>query len=91
VNRQEQRTLRAIEKNLAVDNPALAELLRSSGRRRRRWLHRSAGALAVLFMLLAVVLGDVVLMLTAGLLALGAVLAWAVQAVQSDERVRCRR
>ena len=91
MNRQEQRALRAIEKNLSVEDPVLAELLGPSERRRRPWLHRSAGALAVLVMVLALVLGDVVLMLTAGLLAAGTALAWAVQAVLSDERDCSRR
>jgi hypothetical protein len=91
MNRQEQRTLRAIEKNLTIDDPMLAELLRPSEGSRRSRLHWFAGLLAVPFMLLGFVLGDVILLLTAGLLAIGAVLAWAVQAVRNDELGRYRR
>jgi hypothetical protein len=77
VNRQEQRVLREIEKNLTVEDPMLAELLRSSGKSRRSRIHRYAGWLAVLFALLGFALGDVVVLLTAAVLASGAVLAWA--------------
>jgi ferric-dicitrate binding protein FerR (iron transport regulator) len=91
MNRQEQRALRAIEKSLSDDDPALAELLRPPEYRRRPWIHRSAAVLAVVFMLLAAVLGDVVLMLIAGLFAAGAAIAWAVPAFLSDERDRSWR
>jgi hypothetical protein len=76
VNRQEQRVLREIEKNLTVEDPVLAELLRSSGKSRSR-IHRYVGWLAVLFAVLGFASGDVVVLLTAALLASGAVLAWA--------------
>ena len=88
MNHKEQRALRAIEKRLTADDPALAELLRPSQKRLRPWIHRSAAILAVLFILLAAVLGDIVLMLTAGLLAAGAAIAWAVPAFLSDEHDR---
>jgi hypothetical protein len=77
VNRQEQRVLREIEKNLTVEDPVLAELLRSSGKSRRSRIHRYVGWLAVLFAVLGFASGDVVVLLTAALLASGAVLAWA--------------
>jgi hypothetical protein len=79
MNRQEHRALRAIEKNLTAEDPELAELLRPSERRSRRWIHRSAWGFAVLFLLLALVLGDALLMLTAALFAGGAALTWAVK------------
>jgi hypothetical protein len=79
MNREEHRELRAIEKNLKADDPELAELLSSSwGRRRgRHWL---AASLAVPLLLLGFSAGDWVLVLTGMLLAMGAVLAWTVQA-----------
>jgi hypothetical protein len=77
MNRQERRAPRAIEKNLSVEDPVMAELLCPS-ERRRPWRHRSAGALAVLLMLLGLILGDALLMPTAGRLAVGAALASAV-------------
>ena len=80
MNRQEHRALRAIEKNLTIDDPKLAELLRASGESRRSRIHRYAAWIAVSFALLGFVLGDVMLLLTAGLvLAGGAVLTWAAR------------
>ncbi len=99
MNPQERRALRAIEKNLTVEDPVLAELLRLSegppqGRTHwfaREWIHRLAGWLAVVFLLLGLGLGDAVLLLTAVLLAGGADLGWIVRAVRSDELHRYRR
>ncbi|GAA1294802.1 hypothetical protein GCM10009609_75260 [Pseudonocardia aurantiaca] len=99
MNSQERRALRAIEKNLTVEDPVLAELLRLSERTPRgwthwfagEWIHRFAGWLAVAFLLLGLGLGDGVLLLTAGLLTGGAGLGWIVRAVRSDEHHRRRR
>ena len=93
MNQQERRTLRAIEKNLTVEDPVLAELLRlSEGPPQGRthwfvgeWIRRLAAWLAVAFLLLGLALGDAVLLLTAVLLAGGAVLGWIVPAVRGDE------
>ena len=90
MNPQERRALRVIEKNLTVEDPVLAELLRLSegppqGRTdwfAREWIRRLAGWLAVVFLLLGLGLGDAVLLLTAVLLAGGAVLGWIVRAVR---------
>jgi O-antigen ligase len=91
MNLQERRALRVIEKNLTVEDPVLAELLRLSegppqGRTRwfaREWIRRLAGWLAVAFLLLGLGLGDAALLLTAVLLAGGAVLGWIVRAVRT--------
>jgi hypothetical protein len=91
MNSQELRALRAIEKNLTVEDPVLAGLLRPSEGPPREWIHRFSGWLAVAFLLLGLGLGDAVLLLTAGLLAGGAVLRWIVRAVRSDELHRDRR
>jgi hypothetical protein len=77
MNRQEQRALRAIEKNLATEDPGLAELLRTYGKDRWSRIGRYAGWIAVLFASLGFVLGDGMLLLIAALLVSGAVLAWA--------------
>jgi hypothetical protein len=99
MNPQERRALRVIEKNLTVEDPVLAELLHLSEgpaqgwtkRFAREWIHRFAGWLAVAFLLLGLGLADAVLLLTAGILAGGAVLGWIVRAVRSDELHRFRR
>jgi hypothetical protein len=99
MNLQERRALRAIEKNLTVEDPVLAGLLRPSegppqGRTHwfaREWIHRLAGCLAAVFLLLGLALGNAVLILTAMLLASGAVLGWIVRAVRNDELHRFRR
>jgi hypothetical protein len=72
MNRHELRALRAIEKNLADEDPELAALLRPSDRGARRWIRGFIGALVVLFTLLALLLRDGMLLLTAA----GAVFAW---------------
>jgi hypothetical protein len=82
MNRQEQRALRAIEKNLAVEDPRLAELLRTCGKDRWSRIGRCAAWIAVPFALLGFVLGDGVFLLTAALLVSGAVIAWALQRAQ---------
>ena len=99
MNQQERRTLRAIEKNLTVEDPVLVELLRlSEGPPQGRthwfageWIHRLAGWLAVAFLLLGLALGDAALLLTAVLLAGGAALGWILRSVRSDELHRSRR
>jgi hypothetical protein len=79
MNRQEQRALRAIEKNLADEDPRLAELLRTYGTSRWGWIGRYAAWIAVPFALLGSVLGDGLLLLTAALLVSGAVLWWGLR------------
>ena len=81
-NRQENRALRAIEKNLETNDPELAELLRSlgDGTEGEGRAHRYAGWVAVPLLLLGLSAGDVVLLLTGVLLALWAVLGWVVRA-----------
>lgn len=74
MNRQEQRALREIEKNLTVDDPGLAELLRTYGKSRWARMYRYAGWIAVPLALLGFVLGDALILLTAGLVASGAAL-----------------
>jgi hypothetical protein len=74
MNRQEQRALRAIEKSLADEDPRLAELLRTYGNSRWSWVGRYAAWIAIPFALLAFVLGDGLLLLTAALLVSGVVL-----------------
>jgi hypothetical protein len=76
MNRQEQRALRAIEKSLADEDPRLAELLRTYGKSRWSWVGRYAAWIAIPFALLAFVLGDGLLLLTAALMVSGAVLGW---------------
>jgi hypothetical protein len=91
MNHKEYRALRAIEKQLTVDDPVLAELLRRPVRRRRRWLYHFAGWLAIAFSVIGFALGDAVYLLIAGLLASGAVFGWTVQAVRNDELDRDRK
>ncbi|TQM36941.1 DUF3040 domain-containing protein [Pseudonocardia cypriaca] len=79
MNRQEQRALRAIERNLAVEDPRLAELLRTYGKSRWNRVAHYAGWIAVPFTLLGFVLGDGLLLLTAALLVTGAVLGWSLR------------
>ena len=84
MNRQEHRALRAIEKNIKADDPELAELLSSFGDEDEHRAHRYAGIAAVPLLLLGISAGDVVLLLTAVLLAIWAVLGWTVQALRSN-------
>ena len=81
LNRQEHRALRGIEKNVAADDPELAELLRSFGGVAVRRLHRYAGWAAGPLLLLGIVLGDAVLLLTGVVLATWAVLGWTARDV----------
>ncbi|RSM91451.1 DUF3040 domain-containing protein [Kibdelosporangium aridum] len=81
MNRQEQRALRAIEKNIKVDDPELAEKLRSFGggvSGRTQWY---AGSLAVVLILLGAGSGAAALLLTGVLIAIGLVLKWTAQAL----------
>lgn len=91
MNRKERRALHAIAKNLSLDDPSLADVLRPSRGMARRWIHRFAGWLAVPLLFLGLSLGDPVLLLTGGILAIWGVMGWAVQAVRSDEIDRDRR
>lgn len=91
MNRQEQRALREIEKNLASEDPGLDQLLRTYGNRRWARIDRYAAWLALLFALLGFALGDFLLLLTAVLLAGGAVLVWVARTAQADEQGRHRR
>jgi hypothetical protein len=87
MNRQEQRALRDIEKNLAIEDPKLAELLRASGRNRWSRIHRYALWIAVPFALLGFALGDVTLLVTAGLVVSGAAaIGWAMAAHERHHR-----
>jgi hypothetical protein len=79
MNRQEQRALRAIEKNLADEDPRLAELLSTYGKSRWSRIGRCAAWTAVPFALLGFVLGDGLFLLTAALLVSGAVLLWSLR------------
>jgi hypothetical protein len=81
LNRQENRALRAIEKNVEADDPELAELLRSFGGVAVRRLHRYAGWAAGPLLLLGVVAGDAVLLLTGVVFATWAVLGWTARDV----------
>lgn len=81
MNRQEQRALREIEKNLTSEDPALAELLRTYGKSRWSRMYRYAAWIAVPLGLLGLLLGNVLLLATAGVLAP----SWADTA---DERYR---
>ena len=74
MNRQEQRALRQIEKNLTIEDPGLAELLRTHGMSRWVRICRRAAWSAVSLALLGIVLGDAVLLVSTGLVASGAVL-----------------
>jgi DUF3040 family protein len=74
MNRQEQRALREIEKNLASEDPRLDDLLRTYGKSRWARIHRYAAWIAIPLAVLGFALGDVLLLVTAGLLASGAVL-----------------
>jgi hypothetical protein len=81
VNRREQRALRAIEKNIRIDDPALAEQLRSfggGGSARMRWY---AGATAVALLLIGANTGSSVLLLAGLLLLLVLGLKWTFQAM----------
>ncbi len=80
MNRQEHRTLRAIERTMKADDPELAELLGSFGSGSRAWRHWLVGVAAVLVFLLGVSMGDVLFLLTGVLLGAGAILMWTVQA-----------
>ncbi|NKE55455.1 DUF3040 domain-containing protein [Lentzea sp. PSKA42] len=81
MNRREQRALRAIEKNIKIDDPELAEQLRSfggGGSARRKWY---AGALAVVLLLIGANTGSSVLLLAGLLLVLALGLKWTFQAM----------
>jgi hypothetical protein len=81
MNRREQRALRAIEKNIRIDDPALAAQLRSfggGGSARRKWY---AGAFAVALLLIGANTGSSVLLLAGLLLALVLGLKWTFQAM----------
>lgn len=71
MNRHEQRVLRDIERSLAIEDPSLAELFGSPelGSRSARLMQGILNVLAVPFLLLGLVLGDGLVLLTAGLLA----------------------
>jgi hypothetical protein len=86
MNRHEQRVLRDIERSLTVEDPSLAELFGSAelGSRSVRLMRRILTVLAVPFLLLGLVLGDGWVLLTAGLLAGGAVLIVASE-IQREE------
>ncbi|GAA3687712.1 hypothetical protein C8D88_1103 [Lentzea atacamensis] len=73
MNWQEHRTLRAIEKNLTIEDPRLAELLGSPRGSRVQWLARW---LALPFALLGFVPDEVTSLLTVALLAAGTVRTW---------------
>lgn len=81
MNRREQRALRAIEKNIRIDDPELAEQLRSFGGgagARRKWY---AGALAVVLLLIGANTGSSVLLLAGLLIMLVLGLKWTFQAM----------
>jgi hypothetical protein len=81
MNRREQRALRAIEKNIKIDDPELAEQLRAFGDgagARRKWY---AGATAVALLLIGANTGSSVLLLAGLLLVLVLGLKWTFQAL----------
>ena len=79
MNRQEQRALRAIERNLADEDPRLDELLRTYGKSRWSRVGRHAAWIAVPFAFMGFLLGDGLFVLIAALLVSGAVLAWGLR------------
>ena len=85
MNRQEHRTLRAIEKNLTDDDPMLAELLGSSGSSRAGRLPWFVAWLAGPFVLLGFVPGEVIPLLAGVFLAVGAFRHGRLPAARGDE------
>ncbi|WP_394618913.1 DUF3040 domain-containing protein [Lentzea sp. JNUCC 0626] len=82
MNRREQRALRAIEKNIKLDDPELAEKLRTFGddkSTRRKWY---AAATAVVLMLIGANAGSPVLLLTGLVIVLILGLKWTFQVMK---------
>ncbi|GHH40734.1 DUF3040 domain-containing protein [Lentzea cavernae] len=82
MNRREQRALREIEKNISIDDPRLAEELRSFGSDdgvRKRWY---AGAGAVALLLVGANAGSSVILLAGLVMMLVLGLKWTLEATR---------